>query len=92
MAKPTGAAVGGHAAAAVTAAAAANGGSMLCQQLVGPLSPERKAIGLDIEWEYLAALIQSGDSDTTQAPTAIGFATNQCVVIGPARWRAARCI
>ena len=55
--------------------------SMLCQQLVGPLSPERKAIGLDIEWEYLAALIQSGDSDTTQAPTAIGFATNQCVVI-----------
>ena len=50
--------------------------------LASGASSETPAVGIDIEWEYIPAAQRSaGDSDSTQRPTAIGFATEELVVI-----------
>ena len=49
---------------------------------VGVKCGKPNAVGVDIEWEYISEEMLTGDGDSTQRPTAIGFASDRfCVIV-----------
>jgi hypothetical protein len=56
----------------------------MCAALIANIQPDvhgKAAIGVDLEWEHIPDFVANPDSDKTQKPTAVGFATPTVVVI-----------